>query len=290
MVKLGIKNKFKPSLIIEKVDTEGNPLTNAEFEVRRTDGALVTRGVTNRGGMLSVANLAPGAYEVTETRAPQGFAIAKLARVIEITANQTATERFVSHRNKNKRFLSAFAVFAVSVLILTTAMTTTPVLADNSNPHQTNGFANSNGRPDTVNINDHSTSVWNRFSYNYRFSSGADHRHIFGTPTHVSERMMMSRLNIMPQNIRSDRNVSAAPLPYGIFSAIIDTYNANPFFATWVNDNGGLSFVLDNPGVLAEFDTLGLGINNQDWLNPNPMNIQNFNGNGGFMSPTSVGE
>jgi len=39
-------NRRQPSIVIEKVDTDGNPLAGAEFEIRTLEGALVRRGVT----------------------------------------------------------------------------------------------------------------------------------------------------------------------------------------------------------------------------------------------------
>jgi len=91
-------NHRAPALIIEKVDTDGNPLSGAEFEVRRLNGELVSRGTTNQGGMFIVDTLEPGAYEVTETRAPQGFVVTEPSRAIQVVAGQTLTERFVNHR------------------------------------------------------------------------------------------------------------------------------------------------------------------------------------------------
>ena len=91
-------NHRAPSLIVEKVDTDGNPLAGAEFEIRRLNGELVVRGVTNIGGLFIVDALDPGVYEIVETRAPQGFVITEPSRAIQVTAGQTLTERFVNHR------------------------------------------------------------------------------------------------------------------------------------------------------------------------------------------------
>ncbi|MCL2853162.1 MAG: SpaA isopeptide-forming pilin-related protein [Defluviitaleaceae bacterium] len=91
-------NYRAPALVIEKVDQDGNPLQGAEFEVRRINGELVHRVVTNTGGMAIIDVLAPGAYEITETRAPEGFAIVEPSRAIQVVAGQTLTERFVNPR------------------------------------------------------------------------------------------------------------------------------------------------------------------------------------------------
>ena len=92
-------NIQQPSLVIEKVCTDGEPLAGAEFEVRTLSGTLVHRGVTNNGGIISIARLEPGAFTITETRAPAGFVITEPSRTIEIVAGQTLTTRFINHRS-----------------------------------------------------------------------------------------------------------------------------------------------------------------------------------------------
>jgi len=91
-------NIRRPALVIEKVDTEGNPLQGAEFEVRTLAGALLYRGVTNNGGVITIAQLDPMPVVLTETRAPQGFVITEPSRTVEIVAGQTLVERFVNPR------------------------------------------------------------------------------------------------------------------------------------------------------------------------------------------------
>ena len=98
VARTGFVNARQPSLIIEKVDTEGNPLAGAEFEVRRLNGELVHRVVTNSGGTAVIDVLAPGAYTITETRAPDGFAIVEPSRAIQVVAGETLVERFVNPR------------------------------------------------------------------------------------------------------------------------------------------------------------------------------------------------
>jgi len=91
-------NVRQPSLVIEKVCTDGSPLAGAEFEVRTLAGALVHREVTNNGCIISIAMLDAGAFTITETRAPQGFVITEPSRTVTIVAGETLTERFVNHR------------------------------------------------------------------------------------------------------------------------------------------------------------------------------------------------
>ena len=91
-------NRRHPSLIIEKVDEQGNPLAGAEFEVRTLGGNLVSRVTTNSGGIATIESIEPGSYSVTEVRAPQGFVLDANAQTFEIRAGETTTLRFVNRR------------------------------------------------------------------------------------------------------------------------------------------------------------------------------------------------
>jgi uncharacterized surface anchored protein len=82
-----------PSLVIEKVDGDGNPLSGAEFEVRTMAGALVHRGITNNSGVLTLPRLEPNMYQIFETRAPEGFVLNSNAQFVEVRAGENATLR-----------------------------------------------------------------------------------------------------------------------------------------------------------------------------------------------------
>ena len=87
-VSLTFKNQPKGELIIQKRDSAtGQPLPGAEFRVTTAAGCevgldgvigdttLTQNGIftTDANGEIRVSNLAPGAYVVTEIRAPQGY-------------------------------------------------------------------------------------------------------------------------------------------------------------------------------------------------------------------------
>ena len=91
-------NFRSPSLIIEKVDENGAPLGGAEFEIRRFNGELVHRLVSNNAGLITIEHLEPGAFEIIETRPPAGHTIIEPSRAIEIVAGETRVERFVNPR------------------------------------------------------------------------------------------------------------------------------------------------------------------------------------------------
>ena len=87
-VSLTFKNQPKGELIIQKRDSAtGQPLPGAEFRVTTAagcevgldgvigDSTLTQNGIftTDANGEIRISNLAPGAYVVTEIRAPQGY-------------------------------------------------------------------------------------------------------------------------------------------------------------------------------------------------------------------------
>lgn len=84
-----------PTLVIEKVDNNGAPLSGAEFEVRTLAGALVTRLTSNSGG-IATTTVEPGSYVVTEVHAPRGFVLDSNAQPFEARPGETTTLRFVN--------------------------------------------------------------------------------------------------------------------------------------------------------------------------------------------------
>ncbi|MCI9582022.1 MAG: Cys-Gln thioester bond-forming surface protein, partial [Oscillospiraceae bacterium] len=87
-VSLTFKNQPKGSIIIQKRDSQTNqPLAGAEFRVTTAagcevglDGVIGTSSLTQNGifrtdssGEIKITNLAPGAYVLTEVKAPAGY-------------------------------------------------------------------------------------------------------------------------------------------------------------------------------------------------------------------------
>ena len=62
------------------------------------NGELVHRLVSNNSGLITIEHLAPGAYQVIETRPPAGHTIIEPSRAIEIVAGETRVKRFVNPR------------------------------------------------------------------------------------------------------------------------------------------------------------------------------------------------
>ena len=73
---LTIPNTKIPSLTIKKVDAlTRNPLKNAEFELRKSDGTLVFKGLTDSRGEIYIERIDAGVYRLKETGAPNGYEV-----------------------------------------------------------------------------------------------------------------------------------------------------------------------------------------------------------------------
>lgn len=69
-------------------------------------------------------------------------------------------------------------------------------------------------------------TYYDRFRYNYQFSTGVNEIETFGIPTSTDE---IVSPNLQGQNIRRNKDVSFAPVPYGVFSGDIPTAQTNPY-------------------------------------------------------------
>ena len=101
-VSLTFKNQPKGKLIIQKRDsTTGQPLPGAEFRVTTAagcevglDGVIGTSTLTQNGifttdgqGEIKITNLAPGAYVLTEIKAPTGYVMDRASTNVVIGKN-----------------------------------------------------------------------------------------------------------------------------------------------------------------------------------------------------------
>ena len=179
-------------------------------------------------------------------------------------------------RNKSTRKLIAAIFGAIICFVLLMAASTTAYAAPQ------HGFGRDLGRIDSINENDFHTSQWERFGFNYQFTSGSDHRFVLGSPTTFSG---FVPVDVFTVNFRRDANVSLWPPSYGIFSAQLPTLTANRLFAQPVNPHFHQPFQQEDPNINPNFDTLGYGVNAAPVGNP-------FNTNsvstGEFLPPTSV--
>lgn len=70
-------------LIITKLDAENDwDLAGAEFNIKSSDGSVNRNVTTGTDGTVEVPNLPYGTYTITETKAPQGYAVAEPKTVV----------------------------------------------------------------------------------------------------------------------------------------------------------------------------------------------------------------
>ena len=84
-VTIEFRNRAFGSLQIKKIDEiSGKPLVGAQFTVSHQAGAFVGEYTTGVDGTISIPNMAPGWYVVSETKAPQGYQLDSTAKTVEV--------------------------------------------------------------------------------------------------------------------------------------------------------------------------------------------------------------
>ena len=84
-------NLVKPGIHLTKLDSETmKPLAGAKFRISKIGGDFAKEYTTDGSGEIDLSNLDPGAYEVVETQAPDGYLIDEARRVIELVAGENA--------------------------------------------------------------------------------------------------------------------------------------------------------------------------------------------------------
>ena len=216
--------------------------------------------------------------------------------------------------NRNKVLISICGAFLVGATLIS------PVTVSANPYHSPHGFGQGQGRTDTINVNDFSTSSWDRFTFNYQFHSGMDYRSDLGRPTTWNGDVNIDPFTV---NVRKDANVALLPPAYGVFSGHVSTIPSNLLFTQ--PNSWQMSFT-ENPHMLPQFDTLQMGVNAgsngtilantsiggndifiqgantvTNNIHGNRNNMQNTNSNsssnvtfsisnemGGFLTPTSI--
>ena len=96
------ENHPKPSLTVNKVDSiTKNPLENARFSVIYASNATFTGEIndlgiysTDENGQIKLYNLSDGWYKITETAAPDGYALVESSQEIYIRGGENKTVTF----------------------------------------------------------------------------------------------------------------------------------------------------------------------------------------------------
>jgi len=92
-------NDQKPGIHLIKLDsTSLEPQPNARFRVEHVGGTFSKEYITDENGEIDLTALEPGAYQVTELEAPDGYLIDDATRVIQINGNENAQFVFTNTR------------------------------------------------------------------------------------------------------------------------------------------------------------------------------------------------
>ncbi len=90
-------NDQKPYIRLVKLDsTTLEPLSDAVFEVKKTDGSFTKEFTTDRNGEISLSELEVGTYVVKETKAPDRYIADNSSRTVEVKGNESATFVFTN--------------------------------------------------------------------------------------------------------------------------------------------------------------------------------------------------
>lgn len=184
--------------------------------------------------------------------------------------------------NNHKKLLKRFIAVMTSVFMILVSYNAVYANAESA-PYY--GFGTTNGRTDTININDYHTNSWERFVFNYLFESGGNYRYDLRQPTTYTGTVPN---DVYTVNVRRDKNVTFKPPSYGVFSGNVATTQTNylfeipldPAFANYLTQ----AFQTD-PNIEARFDTLMQGVNAGNI--GNPMDMHDVGS--GTLANTSVG-
>ena len=90
------------SIAILKTDAETNkPLAGAHFKLTDSTGKLISEAVTGTEGKITFSGMALGQYELTETEAPEGYALDSTTIPVELTEHGKTVE--ISVKNTQSR-------------------------------------------------------------------------------------------------------------------------------------------------------------------------------------------
>ena len=99
-------NDQKPGIHLVKLDsTTLESLPNARFRIEHVGGTFSKEYVTDENGEVDISDLEPGAYQVTELEAPDGYLIDDAQRVIQINGNENAQFVFTNTRMPSFRLV-----------------------------------------------------------------------------------------------------------------------------------------------------------------------------------------
>ena len=90
-------NSLKPGIHLVKVDSiTMKSLPNVRFEFKLVGGSYRQEFVTDINGEIDLSKLTPGAYEVRELEAPEGYLVDDAVRVVQVNQDENASFVFTN--------------------------------------------------------------------------------------------------------------------------------------------------------------------------------------------------
>ncbi len=85
-----VTSEAKPGNIqLNKVDTNGNVVAGAKFQLINSKGEIVNEAITNASGVISFSGLTEGNYTVVETFVPSGYVLDSTPKSVKVTSGNT---------------------------------------------------------------------------------------------------------------------------------------------------------------------------------------------------------
>ena len=94
-----LQNDRRPSLTIRKTDKDtGDPVPGVTFTLNCADGPTITTEPTGEDGTVTIENLLPGVYTVTEQSVPEGYLLDPTPQQITLFPNRDAKIQFQNYQ------------------------------------------------------------------------------------------------------------------------------------------------------------------------------------------------
>ena len=94
-----IQNDKRPDLTIRKTDKDtGEPISGVTFTLNYADGPTITTEPTGEDGTVTIENLLPGVYTVTEQSVPENYILDTTPQQVTLEPNRDATVQFQNYK------------------------------------------------------------------------------------------------------------------------------------------------------------------------------------------------
>ena len=94
-----IQNDKRPNLTIRKTDKDsGEPISGVTFTLNYADGPTITTDPTSEDGTVTIENLLPGVYTITEQSVPENYILDTAPQQVTLEPNRAATVQFQNYK------------------------------------------------------------------------------------------------------------------------------------------------------------------------------------------------